>query len=117
MVYLCGDGRFATLALAMLGARISARRGGVSALTVFAGSGSCRDLARACDTRPHGATGTAPPVLASWPDAMALGQHRVRRGQHGWSRHGVDTFLAALVTSAEEMAEAREELAGGNPTG
>jgi hypothetical protein len=40
-----------------------------------------------------------------------------RRGLHGWSRHGVDTFLVALVTSAEEMAEAREELAGGNPTG
>ena len=40
-----------------------------------------------------------------------------RRGLHGWSRHGVDTFLVALVTSAEEMAEAREELTGGGPTG
>ena len=39
-----------------------------------------------------------------------------RRGLHGWSRHGVDTFLVALVTSAEEMAEAREELTGGGPT-
>ena len=40
-----------------------------------------------------------------------------RRGLHGWSRHGVDAFLVALVTSAEEMAEAREELTGGGPTG
>ena len=27
----------------------------------------------------------APSVLASWPDAMALGQHRVRRGRAGWA--------------------------------
>ena len=40
-----------------------------------------------------------------------------RRGLYGWSRHGIDTFRVALVTSAEEMAEAREELTGGGPTG
>jgi len=40
-----------------------------------------------------------------------------RRALHGWSRHGVDTFTVALVTSAEEMTRARDELLGGGPTG
>ncbi len=38
-----------------------------------------------------------------------------RRFLHGWSGHGIDTFTVALVNSAEEMAEARDELAGGGP--
>ena len=38
MVYLCGDGRFVTLALAPARGRVSARRAGVSALAVFAGT-------------------------------------------------------------------------------
>lgn len=39
-----------------------------------------------------------------------------RRYLHGWSGHGIDTFGVALVTSAEEMASARDELTAGGPS-
>jgi hypothetical protein len=37
-----------------------------------------------------------------------------RRLLHGWSGHGIDTFGVALVTSAEEMDQAKAELLLGN---
>jgi hypothetical protein len=40
-----------------------------------------------------------------------------RRHLQGWSEHGLDTFTVALVSSAEEMTQASEELAGGGPSG
>jgi hypothetical protein len=40
-----------------------------------------------------------------------------RRALHGWSAHGIADFRVELVTSAEEMAQARDELLGGGPTG
>jgi hypothetical protein len=40
-----------------------------------------------------------------------------RRGLSGWSPHGVDTFTVALVTTADEMTRAQEELVSGSPTG
>jgi hypothetical protein len=47
-------------------------------------------------------------------EQMALERHRVL---HGWSPHGIDSFRVELVTAAGEMAEAREQLLGGGPTG
>ncbi len=38
-----------------------------------------------------------------------------RRSLQGWSRGGVNTYGVALVTSAEEMTRARDELTGGGP--
>src|SRR5216683_3347056 len=37
-----------------------------------------------------------------------------RRALHGWSQHGIDDFTVALVTSAEEMTQARDELTTGD---
>jgi hypothetical protein len=39
-----------------------------------------------------------------------------RRELHGWSSHGIDSFRVELVTSAEEMAQARADLLAGGPT-
>jgi hypothetical protein len=39
-----------------------------------------------------------------------------RRRLDGWSGHGIDTFTTVLVTTPEEMNQAREELTGGGPT-
>ena len=38
------------------------------------------------------------------------------RSLEGWSRGGVNTYTVALVTSAEQITEAREELTGGGPS-
>ncbi len=40
----------------------------------------------------------------------------LHRRLHGWSPHGVTTFTTALVTSPQEMDQARQELASGEPT-
>jgi hypothetical protein len=39
-----------------------------------------------------------------------------RRSLEGWSRGGLATYTVALVTSATEMDQAREELASGAPS-
>jgi hypothetical protein len=45
-------------------------------------------------------------------------QLRLDRHRHlyGWSRHGVNTYGVVLVTAAEEMDRARDELTGGGPS-
>jgi hypothetical protein len=40
-----------------------------------------------------------------------------RRTLHGWSAMSVNTYAVTLVTSAEEMTRARDELLSGRPTG
>jgi hypothetical protein len=37
-----------------------------------------------------------------------------RRQLYGWSQHGIADFTVALVTTAEEMTQARDELARGD---
>jgi hypothetical protein len=39
-----------------------------------------------------------------------------QRGLSGWSRHGVDTYAVELVSNADELAQAVDELGSGNPT-
>jgi hypothetical protein len=39
-----------------------------------------------------------------------------RRSLQGWSRGGVNTYTVALVTSADEMTRARDELVAGDPS-
>lgn len=46
-------------------------------------------------------------------EQIQLDRHR---HVHGWSGHGIDTFGVELVTSAEELAQAAEELAVGLPS-
>jgi hypothetical protein len=46
-------------------------------------------------------------------EQLRLDRHR---HLHGWSQHGLDTFGVVLVTTAEEMDRARDELTGGGPS-
>jgi hypothetical protein len=47
-------------------------------------------------------------------EQLRLDRHR---RLHGWSLGGLDTFGVVLVTAAEEMTRARDELTGGGPSG
>jgi len=47
-------------------------------------------------------------------EQIRLDRHR---RLHGWSLGGLDTFSVVLVTSAEEMTRARDDLLGGGASG
>lgn len=68
-----------------------------------------------------------PAVVRAWTDrlhAQADTAHQEaetirlerQRYLHGWSRHGVDTYEVALVSDADELTQAIQEIGSGNPT-
>ena len=74
-----------------------------------------------------GALIRGPAVVRAWTDRLRAQAETARqeaetirlerqRGLSGWSRHGVDTYDVELVTNADELAQAVDELGSGNPT-